>query len=277
MNQENVYEVRDLEFSYSAEETDHSRPGQATGVFHLCIPEMNIRRGTLTVVVGRSGSGKTTLLSILGILRRPDRGGYKLQVADESESLVIDSALIWKDEQMAEKLRAHFLGFALQTGELFEHLTILENVEFPLQILRKEQPVRKASDWIGRFFDESDRIDRGRYPTGLSLGQYQRCALARALVHQPLVVLADEPTGNVDVVNGRKLLELLKRYVGEDRRRTVVLVTHDLHYALDYGDELYVLSEGTITAHYGKCPPLAWPSIQELENNLATRRRNSQA
>lgn len=275
MNANNVYEIRDLEYSYSAQPTDHPRKFQVGGAFRLRIPEMNIRRGTVTIVVGRSGSGKTTLLSILGILRRPSRGGYRLHLVCGSGNLILDSTHLWKDEQKAEMLRAHFLGFALQTGELFEHLSVLENVEFPLRILRRKNPLQTASAWLDRFFDESDKVEKERRPSGLSLGQYQRCALARALVHQPQVVLADEPTGNLDVITGKKLLQLLKEYVCEDSRRSVILVTHDLHYALEYGDEVYVLSEGRITAHYGKCPPFSWPSIQELEDKLTMRRHES--
>lgn len=239
---EYVYNLSDVQYDYSVKSLE------GTTTFQLKIDDMKIRRGVLTAILGHSGSGKTTLLSLLGLLRKPLQGRFDLQVGSVSYS----TEEIWKDQKLAERIRALYLGFALQNGELLPYLTIRENIEFPLRLTNKIENIEKdVNSWLDKLYDKKEvELIRDKRAQLVSKGQYQRCAIARSLVHDPEVVLADEPTGNLDEARAIKLLGILKNSLNS--RRSIILVTHDINLALDYANEIWVMKKGEVINHYKK-------------------------
>jgi ABC-type lipoprotein export system ATPase subunit len=173
-----------------------------------------IERGSFLAIMGRSGSGKSTLLNLLGCLDFPTTGKVLLDGADTR-------AL---DDETASRLRNRRIGFLFQSFNLIPQMSVLENVETAL--LYGERP---ESEWRSRSEKLLERLgilDRATHrPSELSGGEAQRAALARALVNEPDLLLADEPTGNLDSRTGEEVLELLEELVEEGR--TLVLITHD--------------------------------------------------
>jgi len=192
----------------------------------------NIEHGEFLAIIGPSGSGKTTLLDILGCLARPTSGDYLFEGRDTGAMT---------DEELA-MLRNQKIGFVFQTFHLLPRSTALENVALPLfyaGIKRKEREERalKMLAAVGL----GDRVHHR--PNQLSGGQQQRVAIARALVNQPAMILADEPTGNLDTKSGREIIGLL-----EDLNRqghTIVLVTHDRELA-EYTHRVISLRDGQV-------------------------------
>jgi putative ABC transport system ATP-binding protein len=176
--------------------------------------DLVIERGEFVGIVGASGSGKTTLMNILGCLDRPTRGSYLLGGEDVSQQS--DAAL--------SRTRNRRIGFVFQSFNLIAQLTVVENVEVPLfyaRIPRRERRRRTQEmlDAVGL----SHRLTH--HPTQLSGGECQRVAVARALVNEPSLLLADEPTGNLDSKNGADVMRLFHRLHAQGR--TIVLVTHN--------------------------------------------------
>ena len=175
---------------------------------------LSIGRGEYVAVMGPSGSGKSTLLNIVGLLDRPSRGRYLLDGA-ETTGL--------SDARQAE-LRSRKLGFVFQTFHLVPRLTAFENVELPL-ILAGEPPAERRPR-VARVLEDLGLADRARHrPDQLSGGQRQRVAIARAVVMQPEILLADEPTGNLDSVSGSDVITTLEAL--NARGITLIVVTHD--------------------------------------------------
>ena len=174
--------------------------------------DCEIGSGEFVAVVGPSGSGKSTLMNILGLLDRPDQGEYEL-----AGRLVSDL----EPNELAS-IRNRSIGFIFQQFHLLPRTTALENVELPLIYSDADDPEQRAIDALCRVGLEN-RLDH--YPSQLSGGQQQRVAIARALVTDPELVLADEPTGNLDAEATEEIMQLL----GELHRggRTIVLITHD--------------------------------------------------
>jgi putative ABC transport system ATP-binding protein len=178
----------------------------------------NIEHGEFLSIIGPSGSGKTTLLDILGCLARPTSGAYLFEGRD---------AGVMTDEELAV-LRNRKIGFVFQTFHLLPRSTALENVALPLFYagVKKQEREERAIKMLAAVGLE-DRIHH--HPNQLSGGQQQRVAIARALINHPAMILADEPTGNLDTKSGREIIGLL-----EDLNRqghTIVLVTHDRELA----------------------------------------------
>ncbi|HKI04447.1 MAG TPA: ABC transporter ATP-binding protein [Thermoanaerobaculia bacterium] len=175
--------------------------------------DLTIQPGEFTAVLGPSGSGKSTLLALMAGLDRPSSGEVR-----------IDGTPIqaMSEDQLA-LLRRHKIGFVFQSFQLLGNLTARENVLLPIELLGQPEPVARANELLAAV----GLADRGHhYPSQLSGGEQQRVALARAFAARPPILLADEPTGNLDGATGRRILELLT----ELRRRegtTLVLVTHD--------------------------------------------------
>ena len=175
--------------------------------------DLSIASGSFVAVVGPSGSGKSTLLGLIAGLDAPSTG-----------EILIDGIDITRlGEDKLAKLRGDKIGFVFQFFHLVPSLTAFENILVPMEIARRRDAVARAR----LLLDEVGLSDRGHhYPSQLSGGEQQRVAIARALANDPLIVLADEPTGNLDSTTGRHIMQLLLD-VRLARRSTLVLVTHD--------------------------------------------------
>src|SRR5512140_3655466 len=174
----------------------------------------SIQPGEYISIMGPSGCGKSTLLNLLGCLDRPTSGHYFL--GDEDVSQMDDDSL--------SSVRGARLGFIFQSYNLIQQLTVVENIEVPLYYQdRPEHECRELARQLAARVGLEQRLDHK--PFELSGGQQQRVAIARALVNDPLVILADEPTGNLDSTSGREILEILEGLHGQGR--TIIIVTHD--------------------------------------------------
>ncbi|OLC37405.1 MAG: ABC transporter ATP-binding protein [Acidobacteria bacterium 13_1_40CM_4_57_6] len=178
---------------------------------------LNVERGEFVALVGRSGCGKSTLLNLAGAMDFPTSG--RILLDGISTSSLNDSGLT--------QLRRERVGFIFQSFQLLHTLTVFENVELPLLLAGKHNPREAARDrlaWV-----ELEGLG-DRFPHQLSGGQMQRVAIARALIHSPSILLADEPTGNLDTTTGNLILELLRRLTWEQDTATIV-ATHSLEAA----------------------------------------------
>ena len=197
---------------------------------------LTIDRGEYVALIGPSGSGKSTLMNTLGCLDRPTRGSYKL--AGE------EVATMSRDERA--RLRNQRLGFVFQNFNLLARTSALENVELPL-LYSRSIPARerrqRAIDKL-KLVGLADRMDH--HPSQLSGGQQQRVAIARALVNEPAILLADEPTGNLDSKTSREVIALF-RQLNDEQKITVILVTHDQEVARN-AKRTIVLRDGYIVA-----------------------------
>jgi len=177
-----------------------------------------IQRGEILSIMGPSGSGKSTLMNILGCLDRPSAGEYILD--GERVSTL-------NDDQLAS-IRNRKVGFVFQSFNLLPRQTALANVELPMRYAgannNRRQRARQALESVGL----GDRMHHK--PTELSGGQQQRVAIARALVNDPAILMADEPTGNLDSKSGKEIMELIM-HLNRDRGTTVIIVTHDPNIA----------------------------------------------
>ena len=193
---------------------------------------LEIERGSFVAIVGRSGSGKSTLMNLLGCLDQPTSGKVLLDGVDTTGM----------DDPTASRLRNRFIGFLFQSFNLIPQMSVIDNVETAL--LYGDVP---ESEWRGRaeaLLDKLGIADRRTHrPSELSGGEAQRAALARALVTEPELLLADEPTGNLDSRTGEDVLAVLESLVGEGR--TLVLVTHDPSIAAR-ADRVVELSDGKL-------------------------------
>jgi len=193
---------------------------------------LDIETGSFVAVMGRSGSGKSTLLNLLGCLDQPTSGRVLLQGTD-TRTL---------DDKAASRLRNRLVGFLFQSFNLIPQMTVLENVETAL--LYSEQPESVWRERSERLLDRLGILDRSSHrPAELSGGEAQRAALARALVTEPELLLADEPTGNLDSRTGEEVLKLLEEFVSEGR--TLVLVTHNQSIA-ERAHRIVELSDGRL-------------------------------
>jgi putative ABC transport system ATP-binding protein len=191
--------------------------------------DLSIGSGEFIAIVGPSGSGKSTLLGLLAGLDAPTSGQILIDGVD----------ITGLSEDDLARLRGEKIGFVFQFFHLVPSLTAFENILVPMEIARRRDAAARAK----RLLDEVGLADRGHhYPSQLSGGEQQRVAIARALSNDPPIVLADEPTGNLDSTTGRHIMDLLLD-VRRIRRSTLVLVTHDAELAA-LADSRLVLRDG---------------------------------
>ena len=193
---------------------------------------LELKKGEYLAIAGPSGCGKSTLLAILGLLDSPSDGAYTLNNKAVGNLKLSERA----------RIRNREIGFIFQAFNLIGDLTVYENVELPLTYRGMPGSERKK-----RVHDALERVGMGHrvkhYPSQLSGGQQQRVAVARALVGEPSILLADEPTGNLDSANGEAVMDLLKEL--HRTGATICMVTHDPRYAL-YADRSIHLFDGRI-------------------------------
>ena len=191
---------------------------------------LSIRRGEFVLIVGSSGSGKSTLLNMIGLLDKPTSGKV---ILDGKETTTLN------DGQVSQ-YRNEKLGFVFQFANLLPDLTVLENVMLPQQIQRSSEDVRQnATDLLIKVGLEDQINKRSNKISG---GQAQRAAIARGLVNRPTIVLADEPTGNLDSVTAGKIVKLAKT-MAKELNQTFIIVTHDKHQFPDV-DRIITIKDG---------------------------------
>lgn len=195
--------------------------------------ELKVRAGEFLAVMGPSGSGKSTLMNIIGLLDRPTAGDYLLDGVDTNTL---------SDKDLA-KLRRDRIGFIFQNFNLLPRLSIMQNVELPLvyekiRTAERKRRVREVLSEVGLL----DKIDSK--PNRVSGGQVQRAAIARALINKPSLILADEPTGNLDTKTGIEIMELLKKL--NNSGVTIILVTHNPELS-HYASRIVEVRDGLLT------------------------------
>lgn len=197
--------------------------------------DLKIEKGEFIAFQGPSGSGKTTLLNIIGLLDTPTEGKYLLGGKDVGSG----------NQRERARYRSQYLGFIFQTFNLIPELTVYENVELPLLIMGEKPAVRKRK--VLKVVDEVGLTSHLKHHPGeLSGGQMQRVAIARALVKSPPIVIADEPTANLDTKTGKEIVELMK-CLNWEHGTTFLFATHD-EKIIKYMDKVYNLVDGCIVS-----------------------------
>ena len=221
-----IIEIRNLKKNYAL---------GSTTVHALRGVNLAVRQGDLLSIMGPSGSGKTTLLNVIGCIDYATEGSVQVGGREISQL----------DDRQVTDLRLHKIGFIFQTFNLIPVLNTLENVEFPLLLMKKysKAEVRKKAKTLIEAVGLTEHIKHR--PAELSGGQRQRVAIARALVTNPDIVLADEPTANLDSVTGASILELMNR-MNQQQQTTFIFSTHDPH-VLQYAKQVVKLKDGLIT------------------------------
>src|SRR5947199_2232795 len=196
---------------------------------------LEIQRGEFVAIMGASGSGKSTFMNMLGCLDRPSSGRYLLEGIDVSKH----------DKRALAQIRNQKIGFVFQGFNLLARTTALENTELPTLYARidKAERHRRAVEAL-TMVGLADRIDH--FPSQLSGGQQQRVAIARALVNHPSILLADEPTGNLDSRTSVEVMEILQR-LNRDKGITIILITHE-HDIAEYGHRVITFRDGRVVS-----------------------------
>jgi len=221
----NIIEIRGLKKDY---------PLGVTTVHAIRRMDLDIEEGDFLSIVGPSGSGKTTLLNVIGCIDNATEGSVKIGGTE----------ITTLDDREITDMRLHKIGFIFQTFNLIPVLDVRENVEFPLLLMKKMSKAesRKRAD---KLIDEVGLTEHVRHrPAELSGGQRQRVAIARALVTNPDIVLADEPTANLDSVTGGQILDLM-RNMNRNQKTTFIFSTHDAN-VLKYARDIIKIRDGQI-------------------------------
>jgi len=219
--------------------------GRGAGQVHaLKEVTLSLHGGELAMLMGPSGSGKTTLMSILGCMLAPTAG----------EIRICDHSVVTTDREQMSALRRNYIGFVFQSYHLFPTLTAVENVQLALDVRGRRGRDAKmrsrealSSVGLGNKFDS--------YPLQLSGGEQQRVAIARSLVSNPSIILADEPTAALDTATGRSIMQLLSR-IAADRKRGVLVVTHDTRLT-PFASRVLSIEDGRIVGEISAKRPRA--------------------
>ena len=196
---------------------------------------LEVKNGEFVAIMGPSGCGKTTLLNIMGLLDTPTEGTYMLNGKDVSQL----------SERERTNIRKGTIGFVFQSFNLIDDLDVYENVELPL--LYMGVPAKERKKRVAEMLDRMAMSHRRKhFPCQLSGGQQQRVAVARAVVSNPKIILADEPTGNLDSKNSKEVMDLLLQL--HEQGTTIVIVTHSQHNA-SFADRIINLFDGQIVEH----------------------------
>ena len=193
---------------------------------------LEIKKGEFVAIMGPSGCGKSTLLNILGLIDNPTEGTYMLNELDVS----------MLSESKRTDIRKGMIGFVFQSFNLIDELNVYENIELPLLYMGISASERKKR--VEAVMEQLSMSHRRRhYPRQLSGGQQQRVAIARAIVAQPSIILADEPTGNLDSKNSKEVMNMLQQL--HKQGTTIIMVTHSLHDA-SYAERIINLYDGQV-------------------------------
>lgn len=202
---------------------------ETTALDHL---NLTVSEGDFIAIMGPSGCGKSTLLNIMGLLDCPDEGTYTLN----------QSSVFPASDQQRDRIIREGIGFVFQQFNLIDDLSIYDNVQLPL--FYKKWPASRRKKSVNEALDRMGIGHRGAHkPQQLSGGQQQRAALARAVVGSPNLILADEPTGNLDSNNGKQVMEILTELNKEGK--TIVMVTHSAHDAA-YAHKICLMKDGRV-------------------------------
>lgn len=223
-NKKTVISVKDL---YKIYRVGESKVRALNGV------SFTIEKGEFCAIVGTSGSGKSTLLNMLAGLEKPTKG----------EIVIAGEHMETKNENQLVKFRREHIGFIFQSFNLLASMNAIENVAMPLtfQGMSKEKRIKKAEEVLELVGLSKHKKHK---PTQMSGGQQQRVGIARALVVQPEIIFADEPTGNLDSKTSAEVMALIKKIIRE-KNQTLVMVTHDDHLA-SFADRIFRISDGKI-------------------------------
>jgi len=207
---------------------------EETVFYALKNTSLEIKEEEFVSIIGPSGSGKSTLMHLIGLLDKPTKG----------EILIQGKKISHFNDDKISSLRNEFIGFVFQQFNLISKLSVLENILLPTIYTRKKinyDPHKKAIDLLKKFelYEK-----RNSFPNKISGGQQQRVAILRALIMEPKLILADEPTGNLDSVSGRGIMELLKE-LNEKEKITIAVVTHEVDIAA-YGKRIVRVRDGTV-------------------------------
>lgn len=230
MEENKVVEIKNLVKSYGAK-------GFQTKVLKGI--DLTIYKDDFIAIMGPSGSGKTTLLNILSTIDKPTQGTVMLDGKDVTRI---------KNKELA-KLRRDKIGFVFQDFNLLDTMTLQDNIALPLALGGNHaKDIQERVEELGNLFGLSEHLKK--YPYQLSGGQKQRGAVCRALITNPEIIFADEPTGALDSKASKDLLECLKK-VNESGRATILMVTHD-PYSASYARDVYILSDGMVKCRLSK-------------------------
>ena len=194
--------------------------------------DISINPGEFVSIMGPSGCGKSTLLNILGLIDSPSGGEYHF----------LDHEVAKYSERQRSKLRKENIGFIFQSFNLIDELTVFENVELPL--IYTKVPAKERRKRVEEALDQMNMMHRQKhFPQQLSGGQQQRVAVARAIINNPKLILADEPTGNLDSSNGNDVMKTLVHL--NEAGTTIIMVTHS-QYCAEFGDRIIRLLDGQV-------------------------------
>ena len=193
--------------------------------------DLEIKTGEFIVVMGPSGSGKSTLVNNISTIDIPTNGSL----------YILNQEVKQMSENQLGKFRYQYLGFIFQNYNLIESLTVKNNILFSLRLNKVDQKIQlEKLNELTKMLNIEEIIDK--YPSQCSGGQQQRAAIARALINDPKIIFADEPTGNLDSLNARELMEYLGK-INEEKHTTIIMVTHD-SFVASYSKKVYYMKDG---------------------------------